>query len=240
MHNLDLAIIISLGFAALGGAWLGFCRQIVRMTIYVVAASATAQWYPFAAKLVLQFAGDKLPAGSRELTADVAGVLITFLALYAAIALAMRIVRGVAKRLLFPSGANTEEPTSSLFPKLADRLAGAALAMTITGALIGGGLALMSAVAVPQIEEKLAGSKLRQPFVDGAQAVAAIVPQQYKDEFTAALKRLQERSKSAGGTLLGQGLQSMTKEVNQLADRMDDPQAQKQLESTLRQLLPQK
>ena len=225
INPVDMGIVAAFAVAGVLGARSGILRQIVRLVTYVASVYGTIYLHPMVTTYIADNLPDAVPAQHAPAVASSLAYIVTFPALFAAIGLGTMLAHKTI-RALFAPAANPENrnAASSLFPVWLDRLLGAGSSMAVTGLMLGTAFTVLTLVQVPQLEAKLAGSKLRLPLVQGVQAVAAAIPQQYKDELNEAIARLKNTGVTMTGEMLGEGLHGLSDGVNTLTSELNKVQ----------------
>jgi membrane protein required for colicin V production len=184
MHWLDITLLVVLGIGALLGARTGLLWQIARIVTFGVAIYVCLYYHDYAAGLIAPY----LTEGAPPTVATVAGYVVTFLGVYLTL-------YGITLLL--------EKALKAAKLKALDRLLGAGLGMLKAGLLAGAVLMGVAVFATPKTDEVLAESRLAMVFLQVMRGVIVAVPQDYKDQLTAALERIKqagvERAQELGG-----------------------------------------
>jgi membrane protein required for colicin V production len=184
MHWLDITLLIVLGIGALLGVRSGLLWQIARIVTFGVAIYVCLYYHDYAASLIAPY----LLEGTPPTVATVAGYVVTFLGVYL-------VLYGIT--LILEKGLKVAKL------KTMDRLLGAGLGILKAGLLAGAVLMGAAVFGTPQTDQMLAESRFAPVFLQVMRGVIVAVPQDYKDQLSAALERIKQagvdRAQELGG-----------------------------------------
>ena len=226
MHSLDIAIVIILAGSALMGARSGLINQVIRLCTYVAAVYGSIYLHKPVADWLQDNLTGSLSTESAPFAANALAYVVSFPLLFAGLVLATHFARQFCRTAFRPSGSpEMQLVAQTMFPSLLNRALGAVVSTVMMALTLGAALAALALVPMPQLEAKLAGSHLRLPLVQAVQTVIVAIPQKDKDALTEAIARLTSKGSSMGGEFLGQGLQGVSGELNNLSNRLDQLQS---------------
>jgi membrane protein required for colicin V production len=172
MHWLDIILLVVLALGAALGARKGLLWQVARIVTFGVAIYVCIYYHGFAAGLMAPYLD-----GASEMLLKVLACGVTFLTVYL-------VLYGITLLL--------ERAVKASRLKLLDRFLGALFGAVKAGLLAGAVLMGVALLGSPQADATLAESSVAPVLLLVMRGVIVAVPQEYKDELTAALDRIKK------------------------------------------------
>lgn len=191
MHWLDITLLIVLALGAVLGARRGLLWQVARILTFGLAIYVCIYYHETVAGWIAPYLQD-----ASALVVSVLSYVAVFLVVYL-------ICYGVTLLL--------EAAVKAAKLKTTDRILGAALGALKAALLSGAVLMGLALIGIPQTDEAIARSQVAQVELQMMRGVIVAVPQDYKEQFTEARERIQEKASEVGNAAAQKAIQEQLK-----------------------------